>query len=289
MGYQESMISVACVAEAAGVRAAVREYGRKYHVGYYGTERATRDIYLGTPWYAEDEPAPGARPDFREGSLFVVVGGQRTPLQHSAGMIFLDGIIGLRDVPFRDFFQNVSEEEVDAVLVSGQCQDAMEHAWLRMCDSFDEHLELDRKSRELDEREPIVFDPFPTEEMALSLPRVPDPGAASATGFVWTQEDELQWREQEARWEERQKRQMEELARRREERERMAAITPEMVERKVRELCDQGHECVSVREVAEGLELTTGAARGRMEKLVSAGSLVKRRLDRGRVAYALAG
>ncbi len=275
MGYQESMISVACLAEAVGVREAIEEYGEKYYVNYYGTERATKDIYLGTPWYAEDEPMPGAYPDYRAGSLFVVLGGQRSPLQNAPGMIWIDGIIGLRDVPFRNFFENVGEGEISAA-VAGGCHGAVTRARRRMSDVFEEHLELDRMLREESGARTIVTPPMLEPSLEEPAPEMP-----FCDDFEWNEEDERQWREQQERWEEQEKK-------RREERERMSAITPADVEQRVREMLDNGGESVRVREVATSLGLTEGMARSRMEKLVSAGSLVKRRLDRGRVAYALA-
>lgn len=282
MGYQESIISVDCLAQAVGIREAVEEYGKKYLVNYYGTERAIKDIYLGTPWYAEEEPLPGAYPDFRAGSLFVVVGGQRHPIQDTPGMIWIDGIIGLRDVPFRDFFENVSQEEIDAAVANG-CRGAVTWARRKMSDLFEERLELDRIVRETYESRTITVVP---EDGPFTEP-VPEPQLLNAASempfcedFEWNEEDERQWREQQERWEEQERR-------RREERERMAAITPADVEQKVRELLSNGGESVRVREVATSLGLTEGMARSRMEKLVSAGSLVKRHLDKGRVAYAL--
>lgn len=138
MGYQESCYYVEDLAQAAGVRQAVRESSQRGGIYYFGVERAREDVYLGGKAAAyEKGPREGARPDHPAGSLFVMFGGSSDPCQVSWGdMALLDMIVGLNFGPYDAHFEVVGEGEVDEALARDP--EAARQAHDRCAGIFDE-------------------------------------------------------------------------------------------------------------------------------------------------------
>lgn len=111
MGYQESMIEVGCLAEAAGIRKAVIEHEGSSWLSYYGTDRTIKDLRMGDPWGLPLEE--GLEWWVRKGLAFVIVGGQRHPYQHCKGRwMFLDAAIDVQRSNYREFFEAVDEASI---------------------------------------------------------------------------------------------------------------------------------------------------------------------------------
>lgn len=96
MGYQESLIKVRNLAEAAGIRRAFMEHAQKAWIMYCATEHARKPGFLG------DRPC-------------VIVAGQRSPYQHDFGRwAFLDDFEWLTKENYRDYFEAYDDEDVAA-------------------------------------------------------------------------------------------------------------------------------------------------------------------------------
>ena len=113
MGYQESMVEVSCLAEAAGIRKALIARRDRLWFGYYATERSIRDLELGDPWGTPTPIEDCER--VPQGRLYVIVGGDRHPYQQCCGRwSFLDAVQGLEKDNYYDYFEPLDEDRVDA-------------------------------------------------------------------------------------------------------------------------------------------------------------------------------
>lgn len=137
MGYQESMIEVGCLAEAAGIRKAVIEHERSIWLSYYGTDRTIKDLRMGDPWGFPLEE--GLQWQIPKGRTFVIVGGRRHPYQHCEGRwTFLDAAIDVQRGNYREFFKAVDEASIpkawnDAPEVAGRAY----RVWNEYLDAVD--------------------------------------------------------------------------------------------------------------------------------------------------------
>lgn len=132
MGYQESLYHVDSLAQAAGVRQAIRRHGREGGIFYFCVERSREDVYLGSSCAAHlQAPPEGLEASYEAGSLFVILGGDCHPCQEdTAHMVWLDCVYSLWLGDYADHFEEVAEDRVDAALLrdpegaSGACQAA---------------------------------------------------------------------------------------------------------------------------------------------------------------------
>lgn len=113
MGYQESMIRVSSLAEAAGIRRALKEKVPPQLFAYFATERVLTDLRLGDPLDLST--------DFDDclvvpaGTLFVMAGGERRPYQMRVGRWhYLDDVRGLTMANYYQHFQPLDEGRVEA-------------------------------------------------------------------------------------------------------------------------------------------------------------------------------
>ena len=110
-GYQESLVKVSCMAEAAGIRKAFDESGDSLF-GMYGVERAVRDVGPELPSQAGDMLCL-PRVTFKRGDLFVVLCGDRHPYQCCSGRWFyIDGLADVVHEDYRAYLVPVEENEV---------------------------------------------------------------------------------------------------------------------------------------------------------------------------------
>lgn len=111
MGYQESFIRIDNLARAAGYRDAIKERQDDYSFYFYCAARAKKDMYP-YPWWVGAPKSFYEKPFIREGELFAVVGGDRSPYQQ--GMLFTDYVAGLEEGAYEDFFEDLDDSVVEA-------------------------------------------------------------------------------------------------------------------------------------------------------------------------------
>lgn len=110
-GYQESLVKVSCMAEAAGIRKAFDEWNNLYF-GMYGVERAVRDVGPELP-SRDGDMLCLPRVPIHAGDLFVVLCGDRHPYQCCSGRWFyIDGLADVVHEDYRSFLVPVDMEEV---------------------------------------------------------------------------------------------------------------------------------------------------------------------------------
>ena len=110
MGYQESLISVDCLAEVAGIDSAIRgseEVKTLEYLNCYCATRARCDMYwggwLGGPLSSVSETE---QPIIKASSLFAVVGGARL----YQPFLWIDCIAGMGSGNYADFFEDIELE-----------------------------------------------------------------------------------------------------------------------------------------------------------------------------------
>ena len=113
MGYQESMIFVDNLAEAAGIERAIREVEEREWFYVFGTERACKNLHYGNPWGMNEGILFELCRLIPKGTLAVMVGGQRSPYQYHHRMHFLDGVVELEKEELRKCFEAVDDEELE--------------------------------------------------------------------------------------------------------------------------------------------------------------------------------
>lgn len=265
MGYQESCYYVESLAQAAGVRQAVRDYSQRGGIYYFGVERAREDVYLGGRLAAyEREPRPGVVPTHPAGSLFVMFGGSSEPCQTSWGdMALLDMVVGLNFGPYDTHFEVVDEDEVDAALgrapeVARLAHDLCAHLFARAIAEDEElHAKLPEPPLEGEylagsaccdglSGGDLVCERLPSSEPFQEGPCAP---------FSWS---------------------------------RLPKLEPADVEAAARALLEGGSP-VTARQVADRMGESSERVRYRLNGLIARGVLRKESSDGGRhVAYALA-
>lgn len=111
MGYQESLVKLDCLAEAAGMLRAFSEY-RNPFFRMDGVERAAKDVSLDWPSEIGDFfnlPRIG----MTTGDLFAVVVGDRHPYQCCSGRWrYIDGIADKVGKNYSDYLQPVNDDIV---------------------------------------------------------------------------------------------------------------------------------------------------------------------------------
>ncbi len=114
MSYQESMVQISSLAEAAGIRRALMDKGWEHWFGYFSTEKALKDLTIGNPLVTSDDDID-CREHIPAGTTFVMVGGDRYPYQMSFGRWhFLDAVEGLTMKNYYDHFEPLDEAQVEA-------------------------------------------------------------------------------------------------------------------------------------------------------------------------------
>lgn len=118
MGYQESYYHVESLAQAAGIRQALRKWGKEAGVFYFCVERAKEPVFVGNGIASHIQAPPaGMSANYPAGSLFVVMGGDRSPYQSSdPRTCYIDQVFGLSLGDYQDHFEEVEEAKVDAAL-----------------------------------------------------------------------------------------------------------------------------------------------------------------------------
>ncbi len=110
-GYQESLVRVSCMAEAAGIRKAFDEWENPFFC-MHGVERAVRDVGLDCPSKVGDMLRLPRIPIHKE-DLFAVLCGDRHPYQCCSGRwYYIDGIADAVHEDYKSFLQPVDDEEV---------------------------------------------------------------------------------------------------------------------------------------------------------------------------------
>lgn len=110
-GYQESLVRVGCMAEAAGMRRAFDEWENPFF-RMHGVERAIRDVSPNLPSRDGDMLCLPRIP-MRTGDLFAVLCGDRHPYQCCSGRWFyLDGIADAVHEDYKSYLVPVDEEAV---------------------------------------------------------------------------------------------------------------------------------------------------------------------------------
>lgn len=138
MGYQESMIDVDSLAEAAGILRAVKEAEPREWLHAFGTERSLRDLHYGDPFgFNEGRPLEKCAL-IPAGLLVVTVFGDRKPYQFCRDMRFLDGIVELDEMAYWRCFEGIPQEQLDQAakndpVEEGKAHDQMkfylDHVW----------------------------------------------------------------------------------------------------------------------------------------------------------------
>ena len=138
MGYQESMIFVDDLAEAAGIIRAIREFKGKEWFCVFGPERARKDLHYGNYWGWNEGIELDQCAIIPKGTLIVAVGGDRHPYQDSPDMTYLDGIVETDKEDYRECFEYIldacaKEAEADnperSKCAYEQMKQYMEHVW----------------------------------------------------------------------------------------------------------------------------------------------------------------
>ncbi len=110
-GYQESLVKVSCLAEAAGICKAFDEWNNPFF-GMYGVERAVRDVSPELPSRVGDMLCLPRIP-MGTGDLFVVLCGDRHPYQCCSGRWFyIDGLADVVHDDYEAYLVPVDENEV---------------------------------------------------------------------------------------------------------------------------------------------------------------------------------
>jgi hypothetical protein len=110
-GYQESLVKISCLAEAAGIRKAFDEQKVPFF-RMHGVERAIRDVSPDLPSRDGDMLCLPRIP-IRVGDLFVVLCGDRHPYQFCSGRWFyIDGLADAVHENYRSYLVPVDEGSV---------------------------------------------------------------------------------------------------------------------------------------------------------------------------------
>lgn len=113
MGYQESLIRIENLGEAAGYKDAIDARKEDFHFYFFCAARAKKDMHL-SPLLAASSAAWQDEPFVRKGELFAVVGGDRRPYQTCGGMIFTDFISELDEEDYHDLFEDLEDSYTQA-------------------------------------------------------------------------------------------------------------------------------------------------------------------------------
>ena len=106
MGYQESLIPITSLEEAARLKNALDTPDAD--IFFYCAARAKRDMHIDTSWVPALQNM-SKEPFIRKGNLFIVVGGQRSLYPKEQRFIFIDSIAGLEANNYQDYFEDLPE------------------------------------------------------------------------------------------------------------------------------------------------------------------------------------
>lgn len=98
------------LARTAGYRDAIKARQDDCSFYFYCAARAKKDMYP-RPWWIGEPKSFYEKPLIKEGELFAVVGGDRSPYQQ--GMLFTDYIAGLEEGAYEDFFEDLDDSVVE--------------------------------------------------------------------------------------------------------------------------------------------------------------------------------